>query len=182
MGKRIVWLRGEKVLLDADLAALYGVSTSRLNEQVKRNADRFPPDFAFRLTNHEFRILMSQFATSKRLRGGTRKNPLVFTEHGALMAASVLNSKHAVVVSLYVVRAFVLLRQALATHQDLSKKLEQLERKTEKLSFEQDALAAETREQFKQLVDALRQLMARPVMKSRPIGFVTPPENKKSTS
>ena len=98
------------------------------------------------------------------------------------MAASVLNSKHAVVVSLYVVRAFVLLRQALATHQDLSKKLEQLERKTEKLSFEQDALAAETREQFKQLVDALRQLMARPVMKSRPIGFVTPPENKKSTS
>lgn len=144
IGKRIIWLRGEKVLLDADLAKMYGVSTTRLNEQVKRNADRFPSDFAFRLTNHEFRTLISQIATSNKLRGGARKNPVAFTEHGALMAASVL-------------------------------KLEELERKTEKLSLSQDAFAAETREQFKQLVNALRQLMAPPAAKSKPIGFVTPP-------
>ena len=120
IGKRIVWLRGEKVMLDADLAALYGVSTTRLNEQVKRNMGRFPPDFTFRLTNHEFRTLMSQSATSKKLRGGTRKNPLVFTEHGALMAASVLNTERAVGVSLYVVRAFVQLRHRLLRKADQS--------------------------------------------------------------
>lgn len=80
IGKRIVWLRGEKLLLDADLAGLYGVTTSRLNEQVKRNADRFPSDFAFRLTNHEFMALMSQIATSNTPRGGTRKRPLAFPQ------------------------------------------------------------------------------------------------------
>ena len=147
-GKRIIWLRGEKVLLDADLAKMYGVSTTRLNEQVKRNADRFPSDFAFRLTNHELRTLISQIATSNKLRGGARKNPVAFTEHGALMAASVLNSKRAVLASVYVVRAFVQLRRALATHKEFTRKLEELERKTEKLSLSQDAFAAETREQF----------------------------------
>jgi len=173
ISKRIVWLRGEKVLLDADLAKLYGVSTTRLNEQVKRNAERFPSDFAFRLTNHEFRTLMSQIATSNKVRGGTRKNPLVFTEHGALMAASVLNSERAVLISVYVVRAFVRLRQVLAMHKEFNRKLEELERKTEKLALNQDAFAAETREQFKQLVNSLRQLMAPPPTKGRPIGFVT---------
>src|SRR5258708_28735615 len=104
IGSRIVWLRGEKLLLDADLAKLYGVSTSRLNEQVKRNAARFPSDFAFRLTDHEFKILMSQIATSNKGRGGTLKLPLAFTEHGALMAASVLNTTRAIQLGVYVVR------------------------------------------------------------------------------
>ncbi len=115
-GKRIVWRRGEKILLDADLARLYGVTTARLNEQVKRNAARFPPDFAFRLTSQEFRSLMSQFATSSFSHGGNRRAPMAFTEHGALMAASVLNSEHAIRISIYVLRAFIQLRQTLATH------------------------------------------------------------------
>ena len=89
----ILFVRGEKVILDSDLAALYGVSTSRFNEQVKRNRNRFPPDFSFRLTKDEWKSLISQFATSKLGRGGRRKLPYVFTEHGALMAANVLNSE-----------------------------------------------------------------------------------------
>src|SRR5947208_11730932 len=104
---RILLVRGDKVLLDADLATLYGVQTRRLNEQVRRNLARFPADFMFQLTDAEFELLMSQFATSNPGRGGRRKRPLVFTEHGALMAATVLNSARAVEVSLYVVRAFV---------------------------------------------------------------------------
>ncbi len=91
--KAILLVRGEKVILDADLAALYGVTTTRLNEQVRRNQDRFPRDFAFRLTKQEFANLMSQFATSSSTHGGRRKLPLVFTEHGAIMAANVLNSR-----------------------------------------------------------------------------------------
>jgi ORF6N domain-containing protein len=134
IGNQIVWLRGEKVLLDSDLARLYGVTTARLNEQVQRNAGRFPPDFAFRLTNQEFRALMSQIAISKHGRGGRRKSPTAFTEHGALMAASVLNSDRAVQVSVYVVRAFIRLRETLAAHKVLAKKLEELERKTETLA------------------------------------------------
>src|SRR5713101_1599893 len=101
----IFLIRGEKVILDADLAALYGVTTTRLNEQIKRNKDRFPEDFAFRLTDEEFADLMSQFATSSSKHGGRRKLPLVFTEHGAIMAANVLNSKRAVAASVQVVRA-----------------------------------------------------------------------------
>ncbi len=90
---KILTIRGQRVILDADLATLYGVTTSRLNEQVKRNIERFPADFAFRLSHQEFDGLMSQFATSNVGRGGRRKLPYAFTEHGALMAASVLNSK-----------------------------------------------------------------------------------------
>ena len=174
IGKRIVWLRGEKVLLDADLAKLYGVSTARLNEQVKRNARRFPSDFAFRLTNHEFRALISQIATSNSGRGGIRKNPFAFTEHGALMAASVLNSHRAIQTSVYVVRAFVRLREALAAHKDLARKLDELERKTEALALKQDVLAADTHAQFKEVLEALRRLMSSPAPNRRPIGFVTP--------
>jgi phage regulator Rha-like protein len=174
VSQRIVWLRGEKVLLDADLAKLYGVTTARLNEQVKRNAARFPSDFAFRLTNHEFMALISQIATSSTVRGGTRKRPMAFTEHGALMAASVLNSTHAIQISVYVVRAFVRLRETLATHKDLAKKLDDLERKTEALASKHDTLATETNAQFREVIEALRQLMSPPVTKRRPIGFVTP--------
>ncbi len=122
-------IRGERVILDSDLAAIYGVSTTRLNEQVKRNADRFPDDFAFRLNQKEMANLMSQFAISSSQHGGKRKPALVFTEHGAIMAANVLNSTQAVQMSVFVVRAFVKLREVLATHKELAGKLTELERK-----------------------------------------------------
>jgi len=112
-------IRGERVILDSDLAQIYGVSTTRLNEQVKRNADRFPADFAFRLTRTEMANLMSQIAISSSKHGGRRKLPFVFTEHGAIMAANVLNSKEAVQMSVFVLRAFVKLRETLATHLEL---------------------------------------------------------------
>lgn len=111
--------RDEKAILDLDLAALYGVSTTRLNEQVKRNKDRVPPDFSFRLTKDEWESLMSQFAISNPGRGGRRKLPYAFTEHGAIMAANVLNSKRAVQASVQVVRAFVTLREMLASNVEL---------------------------------------------------------------
>jgi ORF6N domain len=105
--RAIYLVRGEKVMLDSDLAALYGVSTARLNQQVNRNLERFPEDFMFQLTNAEFKGLMLQIATSKTGRGGRRKLPLVFTEHGAIKAAAVLNSTRAVQMSVFIVRAFV---------------------------------------------------------------------------
>jgi hypothetical protein len=153
----ILLLRGERVILDVDLAALYGVTTTRLNEQVKRNQDRFPRDFAFRLTKAEFAILMSQFATSRSKHGGRRKLPLAFTEHGAIMAANVLNSKGAVQASVHVVRAFVRLRQMLASNSELAGKLEELERKYDR--------------QFKVVFDAIRQLMRPPEPQRKQIGF-----------
>lgn len=167
-------IRGEKVLLDADLAALYGVSTGRLNEQVKRNRARFPDDFVFQVTADELKNLMSQFATSSW--GGRRKLPLAFTEHGAIMAATVLSSPRAVEVSVYVVRAFVRLREVLATHKDLAKKLGELEKKTEALALKHDQLAASTRAQFREVIQALRTLMTPPEPRKRPIGFITPKE------
>ena len=181
---RIAVVRGEKVLLDADLALLYGVTTKRLNEQVRRNPGRFPGDFLFQLTNQDVANLRSQFATSS-LRplqrwGGRRYPPLAFTEHGALMAASVLNTPQAIEVSVYVVRAFVRLRAELATHVALAKKLDDVERKTEALVVEHNALAASTRAQFKEVIEALRALMRPPDTARRPIGFVTPQERKKS--
>ena len=126
---KILLLRGEKVLLDSDLAALYGVTTKRLNEQVKRNKERFPTDFMFRLDKEEYDNLKSHFATSSSDWGGRRKLPYVFTEHGAIMAASVLNSTRAVQASIFVVRAFVKLRQMLAPYKDLMAKLNRLEKK-----------------------------------------------------
>jgi len=116
-------------MLDRDLAEIYGVSTRRLNEQVRRNPDRFPSDFAFVLAPSEDANLKSQFATSSPGWGGRRKLPLVFTEHGAVMAANVLNSRVAVQASIRVVRAFVRLREILATHKDLARRIDQLERK-----------------------------------------------------
>src|SRR5712691_980034 len=105
--ERAIYLaRSEKVMLDSDLATLYGVSTARLNQQVNRNIERFPEDFMFQLTNEEFKGLMLQIAISKKGRGGRRKLPLVFTEHGAIMAGNVLNSKQAVRMSVFVVRDF----------------------------------------------------------------------------
>ena len=175
--RAIIVIRGQKVLLDEDLALLYGVETRRLNEQVRRNLQRFPADFMFQLTGPEYADLISRFATSKPGRGGRRKLPLAFTEHGAIMAAAVLNSPRAVEVSIYVVRAFVHLREALASNKTLAAKLDALEQKTELLSLQHDTFAGNTRAQLKQVFDALRQLMAPPEPpKKRPIGFVTPKE------
>ena len=155
---RIVVIRGQRVLLDTDLAQLYEVETRRLNEQIKRNMGRFPLDFMFQLTSEEFEILRSQIATSSW--GGRRKLPLAFTEHGAIMAASVLNSDRAVEMSVYVVRAFVQLRAVLLDHKALADKLTALERR---VSHHDNSLA--------EVIDAIRALMAQPKPANRPIGF-----------
>ena len=128
---QIVLARGQKVLLDADLATLYGVEVRTLNQAVKRNEERFPPDFVFQLTAEENEALRSQIVISKSSRGGRRYAPYAFTEHGAIMAASVLNSPRAVEMSIYVVRAFLRLRGALATHKELAAKLAELEQRLE---------------------------------------------------
>jgi hypothetical protein len=127
--RTILVLRGRRVILDSELAALYGVPVKRLNEQVKRNIGRFPEDFAFQLTMEEVEILKSQIATSRSTWGGSRKPPTAFTEHGAVMAASVLNSPKAIEMSVEVVRAFMRLRQILASNRQLASKVEELERK-----------------------------------------------------
>ncbi|MES2299847.1 MAG: ORF6N domain-containing protein [Pseudomonadota bacterium] len=170
---RIVMLRGQKVLIDADLAALYGVETRRLNEQVRRNLERFPEDFIFEITDDEFANLKSHFATSSW--GGRRKLPLAFTEHGAIMAASVLKSQRAVEVSVYVVRAFVQLRELVVSNKELALRLDDLENKIELMSLKHDTFEHNTRVQLKQIFDALRELMAQPKSaKKHAIGFVTP--------
>ena len=173
---RILLLRGQKVLLDADLAALYGVPTKRFNEQVRRNLERFPEDFMFQLTEEEFAALRSHFATSNEKpagRGGRRYLPFVFTEHGAIMAATVVNSPRAIEVSVYVVRAFVKLREVLASNKELAKRLDKLEQTTEALALQHDSFARNTRAQLKQVFDAIRELMTPPEpSKKRPIGFV----------
>ena len=159
---RILVIRGHKVMVDSDLAELYGVSTKRLKEQVRRNAARFPADFIFPLSNQDLAILRSQIATSSW--GGPRYAPLVFTEHGALMAATVLNSPRAIEMSVYVVRAFVQLREALSAHKELAAKLDQLE---QKFATHDQTIA--------DIITTIRELMkpAAPPEK-RPIGFVTP--------
>jgi hypothetical protein len=120
-------LRGQRVILDTDLAQVYGVLTWRLNEQVKRNQERFPADFMFQLTDEENKSLTSQFAMSKKGRGGRRTLPYAFTEHGAIMAANVLNSPRAVQMSVFVVRAFVKMREMLGDNRHLAEKLAELE-------------------------------------------------------
>jgi len=120
-------IRGQKVILDSDLAALYGVTTKRLNEQFRRNRKRFPEDFAFQLTREETDSLRSQIATSS-LHGGRRYKPYAFTEHGALQAANILNSARAVQMSVFVIRAFVKMREALLDTRELAKKLTALEK------------------------------------------------------
>jgi len=160
----IFLIRGEKVIIDSDLATLYGVSTARLNQQVHRNIDRFPDDFMFRLSRAEFNSLILQNATSKKARGGRRKLPYAFTEHGAIMAANVLSSKRAVEASVQVVRAFVKLRQMLASNTELALKLDELERKYD--------------HQFKIVFDAIRELMTPTTTQAKPIGFRPKPQNK----
>lgn len=124
---KIYYIREQKVMLDSDLADLYGIDTRRLNEQVNRNIDRFPEDFMFRLNENEFHALMSQIATSKR--GGRRKLPYVFTEHGVLMLSSVLNSKQAIQVNIQVMRIFTRIRQMLADNTEIRLEVEKIKNK-----------------------------------------------------
>ena len=167
IAERILLVRGRKVLLDADLASLYGVSIKRFNEQVRRNSARFPDDFMFRLSTEEWGSLRSQIATLEMGRGQHRKYlPLAFTEHGAIMAATILSSPRATEVSVHVVRAFVRLREFLASHKDLAQRLKEHEKK---LCSHDQAIAG--------LINTIRQLMAPPEPpKRRAIGFVTPEE------
>jgi hypothetical protein len=155
---RIVMLRSERVLLDADLAQLYGVETKTLNRAVKRHRDRFPPDFMFQLTGEEAGNLRYQFGTSSW--GGRRHLPRAFTEQGVAMLSSVLHSKRAVMVNVEIMRAFVRIRRILATHADLARKLAALEKRY-------DA-------QFRAVFDAIRELMAPPEPpRKRRIGFLS---------
>jgi len=164
IARSIFVLRGQKVLLDTDLAALYEVTTKRFNEQVRRNVERFPGDFMFQLTEEEWESLRSQFATLKTGRGQHRKYlPYAFTEHGAIMAATILNSPRATEVSVYVVRAFVALRELLAGNKELTAKLNEL---AHKVDSHDQAIAG--------LINAMRELMRPPEPKqNQPIGFVT---------
>jgi len=154
----ILLLRGHKIILDRDLAAMYGVSTRDPNKAVSRNLDRFPDDFMLQLTRSEFNDLKFQFGTSSW--GGTRKLPRAFTEQGIAMLSSVLRSKRAIHVNIAIMRAFVKLREFAASHKTLATKLEQLERKV----GGHDG-------QIRSLFDAIRQLMEPPTPKSRRIGF-----------
>jgi hypothetical protein len=180
--RRILFLRGEKVMLDSDLAELYGVEVKVLNQAVKRNLERFPEDFMFRLSKEEFRLILksqivtssggisrfskensqnlkSQIVTSSWGYGGRRKLPHAFTEQGVAMLSSVLRSDRAVQVNIAIMRAFVQLRQILATHADLARKLEALERRYDK--------------QFRGVFDAIRALMVEKTKPRREIGFHT---------
>ncbi len=153
---KILFIRGKKIILDRDIAGLYGVPTQRLNEQVKRNIKRFPEDFMFQLTKEEFQILKSHFATSSW--GGTRKLPYAFTEQGVAMLSSVLNSKRAIQVNIQIMRAFTRLREMLATHKELKEKIEAMEKKYD--------------QQFMVIFDAIKSLLETPVKKIGKIGFI----------
>jgi hypothetical protein len=160
---RILVLRRQRVILDTPLAELYGVSVKRLNEQTKRNRKRFPSDFMFQLTPREFKSLRSQFATANIRRGGRRSLPYAFTEHGAIMAATVLNSEQAVEMSVFVVRAFVRLREMLAANRELADKIDELEKHLET----HDGTIQE-------IIRVIKKLMAPPPSRRSKIGFTLP--------
>ncbi len=159
IGRSIHWIRNERVMLDADLARIYGVTVKRLNEQVRRNSSRFPADFMFRLTKSEWEILRSQNATLRFAGHGTHRKylPMVFTEHGAIMLANVLNSKVATQASIQVVRAFVRLRELATEHVDIVRKIDAMEKKYDR--------------HFRVVFDAIRELMEPPATSKRRIGF-----------
>jgi hypothetical protein len=160
-------VRGERVILDTDLAKVYGIPTFRLNEAVKRNRDRFPDDFLFQLSKDEHDGLRSQNAMSNKGRGGRRTLPYAFTEHGAVMAANILNSERAVQMSIFVVRAFIKMRQTLTTNAALTDKLNELERRLAgRLDVHENAIVY--------VLGELKKLMEPPRLpepKKRPIGF-----------
>jgi len=160
---RILYLRDQKVILDADLAELYGVEVRHLNQQVKGNAKRFPAEFMFQLSSRETKTLRSQFVISNNGRGGRRYRPHAFTEHGAIMAATVLSSERAIETSIFVVRAFVRMRQVLVANQKIAAKLTELEARVD--GHDADIQA---------VVDAIRELMVPPPRNRRRIGFQAP--------
>jgi phage regulator Rha-like protein len=155
--KKIYLIRGHKVMLDSDLADMYGIATKVLLQAVKRNLKRFPSDFMFQPNYQEVPALRSQIVTSKSGRGGRRYQPYVFTEQGVAMLSSVLNSERAIEVNIHIIRAFVKLREMIASHKDLVRRLDNLERKYDS--------------QFKIVFDAIRQLMSPPAPKRKKIGF-----------
>jgi len=160
---RILLLRHQRVILDTDIADLYGVPVKVLNQQVKRNRERFPADFVFRLTSKEDEVLRSQSVTSKQGRGGRRYAPYAFTEHGAIMAATVLNSERAVQMSVFVVRAFVRLREMLATNRKLAGKIDELENRLDT----HDST-------IQDLIEAIKELMKPEDPPRKSIGFQIP--------
>lgn len=178
---RIQVLRGLRVMIDADLAVLYGVDTRTLNQAVKRNAGRFPTDFMFQLDAAEKLEVITNCDHLAKLKF-SKSMPFAFTEYGAVALANVLASTQAVEMGIYVVRAFVRLRQAASLHEDLAKRLMELEEKTERLELSHDTFSRNTRAQLKQVFDALRELMTPPDPPKRPIGFVTPEDKSKKTS
>lgn len=161
--KIIMVVRGEKVILDSDLAELYGVETRRLNEQVRRNVEKFPDDFMFQLTKGEFDNLKSQIATSSPGWGGRRKLPFVFTEHGVLQAANVLNSSHANKMSVFIVRTIVQLREMALTNEKLSRKFTQLEKRVS----DHDEILIELIREIRKLIES-----PKPKGSHRSIGFI----------
>ncbi len=161
---RILIVRRQRVILDSDLAELYGVTVKRLNQQVNRNQERFPADFMFQLTSTEDKALRLQIATSKKGRGGRRYLPYAFTEHGAIMAATVLNSPQAVEMSVFVVRAFVRMREMLAKNRQLAAKINELDRRLETHDTT-----------IQDIIEAIKELMVPEGPSKRKIGFQLPP-------
>jgi hypothetical protein len=175
---RIQTIRGQRVMIDSDLAEVYGVPTKALNQAVKRNAGRFPGDFMFQLTPAEKAEVVTNCDHLQKLKF-SKALPYAFTEHGAIQAANVLASAQAVEMGIYVVRAFVQLRRAASLHADLAKRLAQLELTTERLEMSHDTFSRNTRAQLRQVMDALKELMTEPEPTKRPIGFITPEDQSK---
>lgn len=172
VGAKIFQIRTQHVLVDADLAELYGVPTKALVQAVKRNLARFPLDFMFQLTSEEFSVLRSQTVTSKEpTRGGRRTAPYAFTEQGVAMLSSVLNSPRAIDVNIEIMRTFVRVRQLALVHSDLAERLTELEQKAELTALQHDTFSRNTRNQLKQVFDALRDLIDKDEARARPIGF-----------
>jgi phage regulator Rha-like protein len=161
---RILILRHQRVILDSDLAELYGVTAKQLNQQIKRNRERFPTDFMFQLKTKEQDSLRSQIVTSKKGRGGRRYLPYAFNEHGAIMAATVLNSARAVEMSVFVVRAFVRMREMLAKNRQLAAKINELDRRLETHDTA-----------IQEIIEAIKELMLPEGRSKRKIGFQLPP-------
>jgi hypothetical protein len=169
--KRILVVRGRRVMVDEDLADLYGVQTKRLVEQVKRNVERFPADFMFQLDETETAALRSQNATSRAGRGGRRYAPYVFTEQGVAMLSGVLRSKRAIAVNIEIMRAFVELRRAATSYSALEARLQELERETTARLGRHD-------DQLERIFKALRQLTSPPARPKRPVGFRLPEDDR----
>ena len=178
---RILSLRSQRVMLDADLAQLYDVETRAVVQAVKRNAQRFPADFMFQLSPEEWDSLRSQTVISNAVgpgRGGRRTAPYAFTEQGVAMLSTVLSSERAVAVNIEIMRTFVRVRELANTHQDLAMRLAEIELKTESLELQHDTLSRNTRNQLREVFEAIRALTMPPDPPKRPIGFITHEDKK----